>query len=156
MQLFASFSKTQINDIINIRLQIKANGLNGDDKMSDDVNISWKNYDLVVKEALTVFENKTLDFLGLKLPKIIRAEETELIFLPIMKTQQPVEEFFEASIELTKTANIDKHEKSKIISMMLVLMDKYLTREKILKIWEDLAMLNIMKNIYGKRDAKRC
>jgi hypothetical protein len=46
--------------------------------MNENLNISYKNYDLVIKEALSVFENKTLDFLGLDLPKIIRVEETEL------------------------------------------------------------------------------
>jgi len=35
--------------------------------------------------------------------------------------------------------------KTKIISMMIVLIDKYLTREKILGIWEELSMLNITK-----------
>lgn len=35
--------------------------------------------------------------------------------------------------------------KAKIISMMVVLMDKYLTKEKILNIWEELSMLNITK-----------
>jgi hypothetical protein len=224
--------------------------------MNEELNISYKNYDLVVKEALSVFENKTLNFLGLDLPKIIRVEETELykietknhfidlnflledgsilhieeeisiseedlirfaqtdlmmygkkkreihtvvltkevknkhlnqfdtgslkykvivielnrsggdekykelkkridnheainelelIFLPIMKTEESPEVFLEKTIELAKEIDETPEERVKIISMMLVLMDKYLTREKIMKIWEDLKMLNILK-----------
>ena len=41
--------------------------------------IGYQNYDLAFKEALTLFENQTLDFLGLNLPKIIRTLETEFV-----------------------------------------------------------------------------
>ena len=40
-------------------------------------NIAYQNYDLAFKEALTIFENQTLDFLGLNLPKITGVLATE-------------------------------------------------------------------------------
>jgi hypothetical protein len=45
---------------------------------NEELKISYKNYDMVIKDALTLFENKTLDFLGLDLPKIISVEDSEL------------------------------------------------------------------------------
>ncbi len=39
--------------------------------------ISSHNYDLAFKEAFSLFENKTLDFLGLSLPRISGFLETE-------------------------------------------------------------------------------
>ncbi len=36
-----------------------------------------QNYDLAFKEALTLFENKILDFLGLDLPRITEVLVTE-------------------------------------------------------------------------------
>jgi hypothetical protein len=71
--------------------------------------------------------------------------ELELIFLPIMKTKESSEVFLEKTIGLAKEIDETPAERVKIISMMLVLMDKYLTREKIMKIWEELKMLNILK-----------
>lgn len=43
-----------------------------------EVDMAYQNYDLVIKEALTLFEDKDLDFLGIKTAKIVRAEPTEL------------------------------------------------------------------------------
>ncbi len=39
--------------------------------------INFQNYDLAFKESFSIFENKTLDFLGLDLPKITKFLETE-------------------------------------------------------------------------------
>ena len=39
--------------------------------------INHQNYDLAFKESFSIFENKTLDFLGLNLPKITEFLETE-------------------------------------------------------------------------------
>jgi hypothetical protein len=39
--------------------------------------INPQNYDLAFKESFSIFENKTLDFLGLDLPKITEFLETE-------------------------------------------------------------------------------
>ncbi len=221
---------------------------------NEELKISYKNYDMVIKDALTLFENKTLDFLGLDLPKIISVEdselykietknnfidlifmledgtllhieeeahvsskdllrfaqtdlmiygkkhtkihtvvitktkesmhkinagslnyevtilnladgswendykrlktqvergqeinELELIFLPLKKLDEENEIYVDQSLALAKKLKTSKEMKTKIISMMVVLMDKYLTKEKILNIWEELNMLNIMK-----------
>ena len=40
--------------------------------------INPQNYDLALKESFSIFENKTLDFLGLDLPKITGFLETEI------------------------------------------------------------------------------
>jgi len=34
-------------------------------KRKEEFKISYHNYDLAIKEALSLFENKTLDFLGI-------------------------------------------------------------------------------------------
>ena len=221
---------------------------------NEELKISYKNYDMVIKDALTLFENKTLDFLGLDLPKIISVEdselykietknnfielifmledgtllhieeeahvsskdllrfaqtdlmiygkkhtkihtvvitktkesmhkinagslnyevtilnladgswendykrlktqvergqeinELELIFLPLKKLDEENEIYVDQSLALAKKLKTSKEMKTKIISMMVVLMDKHLTKEKILNIWEELSMLNIMK-----------
>jgi len=221
---------------------------------NEELKISYKNYDMVIKDALTLFENKTLDFLGLDLPKIISVEdselykietknnfidlifmledgtllhieeeahvsskdllrfaqtdlmiygkkhtkihtvvitktkesmhkinagslnyevtilnladgswendykrlktqvergqeinELELIFLPLKKLDEENEIYVDQSLALAKKLKTSKEMKTKIITMMVVLMDKYLTKEKILNIWEELNMLNIMK-----------
>lgn len=46
--------------------------------MDNETNINYQNYDLLVKEALTIFKNKTLEFLGLSLPKIVDVVKTDL------------------------------------------------------------------------------
>lgn len=221
---------------------------------NEELKISYKNYDMVIKDALTLFENKTLDFLGLDLPKIISVEdselykietknnfidlifmledgtllhieeeahvsskdllrfaqtdlmlyskkhskirtvvltkqntsmktinagsfdyqvtvlnlakgnweedynklktlieqgkainELELIFLPLKKLDEENETYIDQSLALAKQIKTSKEMKAKIISLMVVLMDKYLTKEKILNIWEELSMLNITK-----------
>ena len=43
--------------------------------------INHQNYDLAFKESFSIFENKTLDFLGLNLPKITEFLETEFVDL---------------------------------------------------------------------------
>lgn len=40
--------------------------------------IHHNNYDLVLKEAFSLFHNKSLDFLGLDLPPIVSFKETEI------------------------------------------------------------------------------
>jgi len=40
--------------------------------------INPQNYDLVLKEAFSLFHNKSLDFLGLSLPPIVSFMETEI------------------------------------------------------------------------------
>lgn len=236
---------------------------------NEELKISYKNYDMVIKEALTLFENKTLDFLGLDLPKIISVEDTELykietknnfidlnfmledgtllhieeethvslkdllrfaqtdlmmygkkhrkihtvvltktaaeqtkntidagsliykvdcinlteddwedtynklkskiesgeefnelelIFLPLKKADEQDTTYIDQSIELAKEIKTSKVEQLRIISLMIVLMDKHLTKEKILNIWEELNMLNIMKvaqEIYEKEGMEK-
>jgi len=74
-----------------------------------------------------------------------KINELELIFLPLKKLDEENELYVDQSIKLAKNLKTSKEMKTRIISMMVVLMDKYLTREKILNIWEELSMLNIMK-----------
>ena len=40
--------------------------------------INYQNYDLVFKEAFSIFNNKSLDFLGVDLPSIVSFMETEI------------------------------------------------------------------------------
>jgi hypothetical protein len=224
--------------------------------MTDQTNIKYQNYDLLVKESLTIFKNKTLEFLGLSLPKIVdviktdlykietknklidmnfllednsilhleeeihisendlirfaetdlllydsrktkihtvvlvlgenknnkskieagslnytveivnltgqdgvekykelkrkienkeEINELELIFLPLMKNVKEKIEVLDDAINLTRQIETNDDEKGKIISMLLVLMDKFIDENKILSVWEDLKMLNIIK-----------
>ena len=55
--------------------------------------INHQNYDLAFKESFSIFENKTLDFLGLNLPKITEFLETEFADLegPIARRSEIVE-----------------------------------------------------------------
>lgn len=71
--------------------------------------------------------------------------ELELIFLPLKKLDEENETYIDQSLALAKQIKTSKEMKAKIISLMVVLMDKYLTKEKILNIWEELSMLNITK-----------
>ncbi len=233
--------------------------------MTDQTNIKYQNYDLLVKESLTIFKNKTLEFLGLSLPKIVdviktdlykietknklidmnfllednsilhleeeihisendlirfaetdlllydsrktkihtvvlvlgenknnkskieagslnytveivnltgqdgvekykelkrkienkeEINELELIFLPLMKNVKEKIDVLDDSINLTRQIETSDEEKGKIISMLLVLMDKFIDENKILSVWEDLKMLNIIKIAEKKGEVK--
>ena len=72
--------------------------------------------------------------------------ELELIFLPLMgsRIRERIEMLDEA-LDLTRQMQVDPARKMKIMSMQLVLMDKYITEEKILSVWEEMKMLNIIR-----------
>jgi hypothetical protein len=48
--------------------------------------INHQNYDLAFKESFSIFEDKTLDFLGLNLPKITESSKLNLLTLRLIIT----------------------------------------------------------------------
>ena len=55
--------------------------------MSSKMKISYHNYDVVLKDSFSVFDNKVLDFLKLDIPRIKGFIETE--FATIERTKSP-------------------------------------------------------------------
>ena len=55
--------------------------------MSSKFDIKYQNYDLVVKDAFSIFNNQTLNFLGLDLPEIECLLSTEFAEITAQETR---------------------------------------------------------------------
>jgi len=109
------------------------------------INAGSFNYDVTVLNLTKGNWQEDYNRLKTQIEQGQAINELELIFLPLKKLDEENEIYVDQSIALAKQLKTSKEMKSKIISMMVVLMDKQLTKEKILNIWEELSMLNIMK-----------
>ena len=88
--------------------------------------------------------------------KIEKREEInylDLIFLPLMKSDQKIAELVKDTIELEGKLEIDQNLKDNIVALTFVLSDKFLTEAEISEIWRDYKMVKILK--YAEEQGKK-
>ncbi|MEC9490817.1 MAG: hypothetical protein UMU04_07685 [Halanaerobiales bacterium] len=97
------------------------------------VNMSDKNGKEKLKELKEKIENKEeINYL-------------DLIFLPLMNSDQKIVERVKETIELEEKLEIDQNLKDNIVALTFVLSDKFLTEDEISEIWRDYKMVKILK-----------
>jgi len=77
----------------------------------------------------------------------------DLIFLPLMKSDQEIAELVKYIIELEEKLEIDQNLKDNIVALTFVLSDKFLTEAEISEIWRDYKMVKILK--YAEEQGKK-
>ncbi|MFW5961573.1 MAG: DUF4351 domain-containing protein [bacterium] len=77
----------------------------------------------------------------------------DLIFLPLMNSEQKTVERVKETIELEKKMQVDQNLKDNIIALTFVLSDKFLSRQEITEIWRDYKMVKILK--YAEEQGKK-
>ena len=77
----------------------------------------------------------------------------DLIFLPLMKSDQKIAERVKDTIELEEKLEIDQNLKDNIVALTFVLSDKFLTEAEISEIWRDYKMVKILK--YAEEQGKK-
>jgi len=97
------------------------------------VNMSDKDGKEKLKELKEKIENKEeINYL-------------DLIFLPLMNSDQKIVERVKETIELEEKLEIDQNLKDNIVALTFVLSDKFLTEDEISEIWRDYKMVKILK-----------
>ena len=69
----------------------------------------------------------------------------DLIFLPLMNSDQKMINRVKNTIELEKKLEVDQNLKNNIVAMIFVLSDKFLSDQEISEIWRDYKMVRIFK-----------
>jgi hypothetical protein len=71
--------------------------------------------------------------------------ELDLIFLPLTKSKNSKLQILKDTVEIEKEIKCDISVKEKIIAMTLVLLDKFVERKEIEKIWEAIKILKFIE-----------
>ncbi|TDO91261.1 uncharacterized protein DUF4351 [Halanaerobium saccharolyticum] len=96
-----------------------------------------------------------------KIEKKEKINYLDLIFLPLMKSDQKMVKRVKETIELEKKLEIEKNLKNNIVALTFVLCDKFLSKQEISEIWRDYKMVKILKyaeeqgKIEGKIEGKQ-
>ena len=69
----------------------------------------------------------------------------ELIFLPLMKSDEQMSKRVKKAIDLEQEVNLSRPMKSKVVALTLVLSNKFLSEPEIEEIWRDYSMLKVFK-----------
>jgi len=88
--------------------------------------------------------------------KIEKGEEInylELIFLPLMNSDQDMVKRVKETIELEKQLEVEQNLKNNIVALTFVLCDKLLSDQEISEIWRDYKMVRIFK--YAEEQGKK-
>ncbi len=72
-------------------------------------------------------------------------DRLKLMFLPLMNSTKSVSEQTKAAIKLSKQSNLPGEQLISLISAIIVLADKILTKEDINDIWEEISMLKVIQ-----------
>jgi len=88
--------------------------------------------------------------------KIDNGEEInylDLIFLPLMNSDQDMVKRVKETIELEKQLEVERNLKNNIVALTFVLCDKFLSEQEISEIWRDYKMVRIFK--YAEEQGKK-
>jgi uncharacterized tellurite resistance protein B-like protein len=69
----------------------------------------------------------------------------DLIFLPLMNSEQKIVDRVKETIELEKKLKVEQNLKNNLVAMTFVLSDKFLSDQEISEIWRDYKMVRIFK-----------
>ena len=74
-----------------------------------------------------------------------KPDQLKLMFLPLMNSTNSVSEQAKAAIKLSKQSNLPSEQLRSLISAIIVLANKILTKEDINNIWEEISMLKVIQ-----------
>jgi hypothetical protein len=77
----------------------------------------------------------------------------DLVFLPLMNSEQAMVERVKETIELEKKLEVEQKLKNNLVAMTFVLSDKFLSDQEISQIWRDYKMVRIFK--YAEKQGKK-
>ena len=92
--------------------------------------------------------------------KIEKGEEInylELIFLPLMNSDQDMVKLVKETIELEDKLDADQKFKNNLAALTIVLCDKFLSSENMIELWRDRKMVKFFKYVeeQGKNEGKQ-
>ena len=102
-------------------------------------------YKLLIKYMSIEHADAKLQELREKIINKQPINELELIFLPLMHTNKPRFEIVKQAIELIKDVVIDKLQHEKIAASILVLANKFLSKEQMEQMWEVIRMYKFIE-----------
>ncbi|MGM0500820.1 MAG: hypothetical protein ACQERL_11525 [Bacillota bacterium] len=88
---------------------------------------------------------KKLEELKEKIENKEKINYLDLIFLPLMNSDQKIVERVKETIELEKKLEVESNLKNNLVAMTFVLSDKFLSDQEISEIWRDYKMVRIFK-----------
>ena len=96
---------------------------------------------------------KKLEELKEKIENKEKINYLDLIFLPLMNSDQKMIDRVKNTIELEKKLEVEQNLKNNIVAMTFVLSDKFLSDQEISEIWRDYKMVRIFK--YAEEQGKK-
>ena len=105
------------------------------------VDMSKKDGKKKLKELKAKIENKE------------KINYLDLIFLPLMNSDQKIVDRVKETIELEKKLEVESNLKNNLVAMTFVLSDKFLSDQEISEIWRDYKMVRIFK--YAEEQGKK-
>jgi uncharacterized ferredoxin-like protein len=88
---------------------------------------------------------KKLEELKEKIENKEKINYLDLIFLPLMNSDQKIVDRVKETIELEKKLEVESNLKNNLVAMTFVLSDKFLSDQEISEIWRDYKMVRIFK-----------
>jgi len=88
---------------------------------------------------------KKLEELKAKIENKEKINYLDLIFLPLMNSDQKIVDRVKETIELEKKLEVERNLKNNLVAMTFVLSDKFLSDQEISEIWRDYKMVRIFK-----------
>jgi len=88
---------------------------------------------------------KKLEELKEKIENKEKINYLDLIFLPLMNSDQKIVDRVKETIELEKKLEVERNLKNNLVAMTFVLSDKFLSDQEISEIWRDYKMVRIFK-----------
>ena len=88
---------------------------------------------------------KKLEELKAKIENKEKINYLDLIFLPLMNSDQKIVDRVKETIELEKKLEVERNLKNNLVAMTFVLSDKFLSDQEISEIWGDYKMVRIFK-----------
>jgi len=88
---------------------------------------------------------KKLEELKAKIENKEKINYIDLIFLPLMNSDQKIVDRVKETIELEKKLEVESNFKNNLVAMTFVLSDKFLSDQEISEIWRDYKMVRIFK-----------
>lgn len=114
---------------------------------SENTTLNTQNlqYKLLVKDMSATNGDDKIQQLQAKIANHEPINELEIIFLPLMYTEHSRIELVKKSVELVQTIAIEQQEQEKLVASILVLANRFLSKEQMEQIWEVIRMYKFME-----------
>lgn len=100
---------------------------------------------------------KKLEELKAKIEKKEKINYLDLIFLPLMNSDQKIVDRVKETIKLEEKLEIEQNSKNNLVALTVVLSDKFLSDQDMSEIWRDYKMVKFFKYVeeQGKKEGKK-